>query len=263
VGNGAIPERAARLNVPSIGIVVALPAEARSLVRRKMDFATHVELAEGHWLYVSGAGPERATEAALALIERRVEGLISWGCAAALADHLRPGHLILAEQVRGADDEFHATDQAWRRRLAERLPRHLAHHEGPLQESSGFVATHGEKRSLHRATGSLAVDMESAAIARAARANGLPFLTVRAIADDAAMSLPGAVLNALNPRGDVRLGVLLAHIARHPREIPELMVLGRAFGAAMRTLGAVREAAGPHFGFPPQPEPAPPRQPHE
>lgn len=249
--------------MPSLGIVIALPAEARSLDRRRVDFASQLELAEGHWLCISGAGPERATEAALALIERRVDGLISWGCAAALAEHLRPGHLVLADRVRGTDDECHVTDAGWRGRLAERLPRHLSQHTGALHESPRIVATHAEKRSLHQATGSLAVDMESAAIARAARASGLPFLAVRAIADHAAMNLPAAVLKALNPRGDVRMGVLLAHIARRPREIPELMALGRAFGAAMRTLGEVRVAAGPNFGFPHPPQPAPPLQTHE
>jgi adenosylhomocysteine nucleosidase len=249
--------------VPSLGIVIALPAEARSLDRRRVDFASQLELAGGHWLCISGAGPERASEAARALIERRVDGLVSWGCAAALAEHLRPGHLVLADMVRGADDECHVTDAAWRGRLAERLPRRLRQHAGVLQESRRVIATHAEKRSLHGATGSLAVDMESAAIARAAQSSGLPFLAVRAIADHAAMNLPAAVLKALNPRGDVRMGVLLAHIARRPREIPELMALGRAFGAAMRTLGEVRAAAGPHFGFPYPPQSAPPRQPHE
>ena len=251
------------LNVPSIGIVVALPAEARSLERRRVGFASQVELAEGHWLCISGAGPERAAEAAQALIERRVDGLVSWGCAAALAAYLRPGHLVLADRVHGADDECHITDEVWRSCLSERLPPHLRQHAGALHESHRIVATHAEKHSLYSATGSLAVDMESAAIARAARASGLPFLAIRAIADHATMNLPAGVLRALNPRGDVRMGILLAHIARRPREIPELMALGRAFGAAMRTLGEVRAAAGPHFGFPHPPQPAPPLQPHE
>jgi adenosylhomocysteine nucleosidase len=113
------------------------------------------------------------------------------------------------------------------------------------------VGTRTEKASLQQQTGAVAVDMESGAIARRARAHNLPFLAVRAIADPAMMDFPGAVTRSLNPRGDVRILELLSHIARRPREIPDLIRLGQAFGAAVRTLQQVRQHAGPDFSFTP------------
>jgi adenosylhomocysteine nucleosidase len=239
------------LTVPSIGIVVALPAEARSLVRQRLGFESLHELPEGHWLTVSGAGPDAADRAVNRLIERKVNALISWGCAAAIAEHLVPGHLVLAEHIHGEDDQLHTTDTTWRQRLAANLHPQLKTQSGAIRESRRVVGTRTEKASLHQQTGAVAVDMESGAIARRARAHNLPFLAVRAIADPAMMDFPGAVTRSLNPRGDVRILELLSHIARRPGEIPDLIRLGQAFGAAVRTLQQVRQHAGPDFSFTP------------
>lgn len=243
------------LTVPPIGIVAALPAEARTVVRRRLEFESLLELPEGHWLTVSGAGPERAHEAASRLMEHNVEGLMSWGCAAALAHHLRPGHLVLPEVVLDEEGHGHAVDLDWRRRLSTSLPSGLLSHGGHLVESARVVGTRAAKASLYASTGAIAVDMESAAIARVARDRCVPFLAVRAIADPAAMDFPGAVSRTLNPRGDVRRVALLGQLARHPWQIGELIALGRAFGAALRTLHQVRRVAGPDFRFTAPPEP--------
>lgn len=235
--------------MPSIGIVVALPAEARSVVQQRLGFESLHELPEGHWLTVSGAGPAAAEKAAIRLIEREVKALISWGCAAAITPELTPGHLILAAHIHGEDGQLHSTDPAWRQRLAANLPPQLQSHSGGIQESRRVIVTRSEKIALQKKTGAVAADMESAAIARKASAHSLPFLVVRTIADSATMDFPAAVTRALNPRGDVRMLELLGHIARRPSEIPDLIRLGQAFGAAVRTLHQVRKHAGSDFSF--------------
>ena len=243
------------LTVPPIGIVVALPAEARTVVRQRLEFESLHKLPGGHWLTVSGAGPENAHGAASRLLDHNVEGLMSWGCAAAIAHHLLPGQLVLPEVVLDEEGHAHAADSAWLRRLSASLPSGLLSHGGHLMESARVVGTRAAKASLHTSTGAIAVDMESGAIARIARARCVPFLAVRAIADSAAMDVPRAVSRALNPRGDVRTAVLLAQLALHPLQIGELIALGRAFGAALRTLYQVRRAAGSDFRFIAPPEP--------
>lgn len=234
----------------SIGIVVALPAEARSVVRQRLRFDALHELSGGHWLAVSGAGPERAQAAAQRLIDREVQALISWGCAAAIIGRLRPGHLVLPDAILSADGQSHAADKAWRERLSRTMPVHVVPHAGQLRESPRVISTRQEKSALHQLTGAIAVDMESAAVARVAGSRQLPFLAIRAIADPAAMDFPLAVTRALNPRGDVRMASLLGHLARQPAQVGELISLGRAFGAALRTLRQVRQAAGPDFCLP-------------
>jgi adenosylhomocysteine nucleosidase len=116
-----------------------------------------------------------------------------------------------------------------------------------LVESAEVVTEHAEKQSLRLRTDGVAVDMESAAVARVATAEGIPFSSVRTIADPLNMSFPNAVTIAMNPRGDVRLAVLLGHLVRHPGETGSLIALGRAFGAAVKTLHRVRHAVGDDF----------------
>ena len=238
--------------MPSIGIIVALPAEARSLVRQRLWFDSVHEMADGHWLAVAGAGPEPARAAAAKLVDREVDGLVSWGCAAGLARHLAPGHLVMAEHVVGENGRQHFTDTHWRERLSSRLSPEVTRHVAPIRESRDVVSTRRDKAHLHHISGHVALDMESAAIGCVAQDQGLPFLVVRAIADHADMDFPRAVTRALNPRGDVRMTTLLGQLALHPAELGALMALGRAFGAAMKTLHQVRRAAGADFGFMPE-----------
>lgn len=236
--------------MPSLGLLVALPAEAQPLHPRKLDFTELAQTTEGHRLIVSGAGPDNAHHAAARLVEQGVAGLVSWGCAGALAPGLAPGDLVVPESVYGTDGAEYAVDAEWRDRLLNALSPAVPAKPGQLAESRHVVPTPAEKQALFATTNAAAVDMESAALARVARAAGLPFLAVRAIADTSAMAMPAAVLVALNPRGDVRLGKLLGHLARHPAQVGELIRLGRAFGTAVGTLRRVRQLAGTDFCFP-------------
>jgi adenosylhomocysteine nucleosidase len=238
-----------------LGILAALPDEARSLHHPRLGFGALAQLPGGHWLAVSGAGPANARLVATRLLEQGVAGLVSWGCAAALDPALIPGDLVLPERIQGIDGAILDCDPGWRGRFAQAVSYRIEPSAGALAESPVVIARVAAKWALREATGALAVDMESAAAARAAQAAGIPFLAVRAIADTSAMKLPDAVMAALNPRGDVRLGALLGHTLRHPGQIAELIRLGRAFGAAMATLRAASALAGGDFGFLPPREP--------
>lgn len=247
--------------MPAIGFVVALPAEARSLTHRSAPFESLIQLPDGHLMAVSGAGPERADIAARRLVAHDIQALVSWGCAAAIASHITPGHLVLPERILGEQGDEHHTDTLWRDQLAQSLPHHISREGGTLIESSGVVASKTQKQALHAQTGGLALDMESAAVARVAHSQKLPFLAVRAIADPAELDFPDAVSRALNPRGDVHIIRLLGHLARRPQQIGELLALGRAFNAAIKTLNHVRGAAGRNFNLPESPTPNSHRQP--
>jgi adenosylhomocysteine nucleosidase len=237
--------------VPSVGYIVALPDEARSLSRQRAGFDEIVRLPDDHLLTISGTGPSHASQAAFRLVERGAAALVSWGCAGALAPDLAPGELLIPERIFGADGTEHAADADWHRHILATLGLTLPVGSGALAESREVVFEPVGKRALFDATGALAVDMESAAVARVAQAHRRPFLAVRAVADSAAMALPAAVRVALNPRGDVRLAKLLSYSLRHPVQFIELARLGRAFGAAMATLRRVHDIAGSDLRFPP------------
>lgn len=236
--------------MPRIGFITALPAEAGSLHRRRPGFDGLAELPGGHLLTVSGTGPDHARRAAARLLDHGVSALVSWGCAAALDARLKPGDLALPERILGTDGRAHATHAEWRGRVIAALPSDLPTVAGALAESPEIVADGAAKQALYAVTKALAVDMESAAIARVAEARGLPFLAVRAIADSASMALPRAVSLALTPRGDVRFAILLTQVLSQPGQILELLSLGRAFGAAMASLRLARSRMGHDFCLP-------------
>lgn len=217
------------------GIIVALPEELSTLTSRKLARGECVPLGDDILLAYAGAGPLNAEQAAKNLIVKGANRLISWGCAAALDGQLRPGQLVIPELTQ-IDLQRYETDKRWSHKLRCRLSQKLTVVGGSLLSTSRIVASGGEKQVLQRETGAIALDMESAAIAKVAQQANLPYLVLRAIADPASMSLPQAVVVALDDQGQVRLGRLLRHLLLRPWQIPSLIRLGMHFAAARRTL---------------------------
>lgn len=219
----------------SCGIVVALPEELATLTSRKLARGECCQLSADVLVAYAGAGPNNAASAARLLIAKGADRLISWGCAAALAPQLRPGVLVVADQI-FFDRQCYETDKRWSHKMRNRLSERLAVGSGNLSTEARIVALSSDKQLIHRETGAVALDMESGAIAKVASQANLPFLVLRAIADPAAMDLPRAVVGALNDQGRVEMGKLLRHLLNHPWELPGLIKLGRHFGAAQKTL---------------------------
>lgn len=231
----------------SIGILVALPDEGRTLFRHRLAFESLTLLPEGHWLSVSGAGPKAAEQHAHRLVDQGVEGLLSWGCAASLHESISPGTLLLPECIQDLDGAEQPVDAAWHRKVKRVLEPHQPLCTQNLTESPVVVASAKDKRALHQASGAYAVDMESAAVGRVATQRRIPFLVIRSVADSVHLDFPKALLDALNPRGDVQMGALLKGLTQKPQAIPSLLRLGRDFNAAMKTLKAARSCLGDDF----------------
>lgn len=228
-----------------IGVVIALPLECRSLGERRAKRLDMLQRNPHRWIGVSGAGPANAAAAAEALIVRGARRLVSWGCAGALAEHLAPGDVIVAKSVRSADGTLGSVSADWRERLLQSLGGTVTFDEGMLAESARVVASPGAKRELMKASGAVAVDMESAAVLRVATRHNVPCIAVRAIADTATMALPETVLGALDEHGEVRLARLLLGLAQRPSDLPALLHLNRCFRRAIKSLEQVAALAGP------------------
>jgi len=221
------------------GIVVALPEEVATLTSKKIAKGRCVFMAENVIVAYSGAGPVNAEAAAELLIAEGATRLISWGCAAALSAALKPGDLILADKLIDAGNSEIAVTADWLDHTKKSLADVVAVQSGHLAESLNLVSTGKDKRQLHANTGAVAVDMESSAVAKAARQKSLPFLAIRAIADPVTMDLPRAIGYSLNGQGDVMMGKLLLFLFLHPTELPGLIKLGLHFNAAKKTLKLV------------------------
>jgi nucleoside phosphorylase len=118
--------------------------------------------AEGVTVLRTGMGPaaaDRAVREALHDPELHGSAVLTTGFCAGLAPGMRPGDVVVAED--GHESEALAA--------ALKAAGHTVH-TGPLAESDHVVR--GAERAALAATGAIAVDMESAAMRRAALAKG-------------------------------------------------------------------------------------------
>jgi adenosylhomocysteine nucleosidase len=233
-----------------VGIVAALPREARCLSEHRGPAGSPHAIGPGVLLVISGIGPVAARAASEALVAAGAGALVSWGVAAGLGS-AAPGALVLADRVVELPDPKQSGDgdsvvipanASWTDRLAGRLP--LPFLRGSIAGVSRVLSTPAEKREV-ASSGALAADMETAAIARVAQQAGIPWIAIRAVSDGVDHALPRSVIRAINGTGDVQLGRLAAGLAHHPADALELPRIARGFNAALRTLREVAAVAGP------------------
>jgi adenosylhomocysteine nucleosidase len=173
-------------------------------------------------------------------------GVISIGLAGALATGLKPGDWVVADAVRDGDDVLPANVE-WTARLLARLPS--AKH-GTLLGVETIAATAAEKAGLHRATGAIAVDMETHHAARVARRHGLPFAAARVISDAAHRTLPPAARVGMKSDGGVDLSAVLRSLVLVPWQLPALIRTGLEAETAFRALLRGHRLLGPGLGGP-------------
>ncbi|MCB5164037.1 1-hydroxy-2-methyl-2-butenyl 4-diphosphate reductase [Streptomyces bambusae] len=128
---------------------------------------------DGYTLLRTGMGP-RAAERAVgrALADPRLQGaaVLATGFCAGLAPGMHPGDLVVAEETRDPRGTTPCTGTGL---LAEAVARAVPGrtvHTGPLTGSDHVVR--GPERARLRASGAVAVDMESAATLRTAAGTG-------------------------------------------------------------------------------------------
>jgi adenosylhomocysteine nucleosidase len=167
-------------------------------------------------------------QAVAGLIGQGVDALVSFGLAGGLEPGLRPGAIIVPSEVI-IDTERFPTDP----RLS-RLLGGLTHHV--LLGGSSIIASCDDKRRCHERTGAAAVDLESAAVARAAAAHRIPFAVVRAICDPADRTLPPAALTALTAEGAIGIWRVLTSVVSRPGQLPALAGLALDAALARRSL---------------------------
>ncbi len=221
------------------GIIVALPEELRTLTSNKLIKGGSCLISNNVLVIYSGTGPINASSATEHLISQGATKIISWGCAAALSETLKPGDLMLANELIATEESIAVplkTNTNWHLHTKELLSPFVKVHSGCLVESKTIVSSSQHKKQIHLNTNAMALDMESIAIAKVANQHSLPFIVIRVIADPVKMNLPLAISNSLNEQGEVSLSKLLLYLANHPAELPGLIRLGLHFKAATKTL---------------------------
>lgn len=230
-----------------IGLVVALPAEARSMGARRVAAGACTRWQHG-WVAVSGVGAHNALRAAERLLACGVTQLANWGVAGALDAGLAPGDVLIPDRVRYATDqcEGFTPDRDASAVVARQLAVGLPVHRGTLWSAARPVTDAVGKRALAARTGAIAVDMEAATIAAVAARARLPFVAVKAICDPLVREFPPRIVNALGRDGGVTPATISAVVFGGPAAWRAARLLAGDFAHARRTLAtAARLAARP------------------
>ncbi len=230
-----------------LGIIAALPAEARAAGARDTPAGEVVRIADDVLLIRCGIGRARAERAARDLVNAGAGALLSWGTAAALSRDLDYGDLVLPDEVLSRQGRRVSVDNRWRDRLCRMLESDGGCHAGTVAEAASVLGNADDKLLLHTLSGALIADMESAAIAEACSAAGLPLLIVRAVSDRVATRIPACALAAVEANGDVNITRCLGKLALSPGDLAALIRLARGFGAACAALSRLAQRAGPGF----------------
>ncbi len=229
-----------------VGVVTGIASEAR-VVRGLTEEAGFSQT----MIACAGASPRRALEQARGFLRDGAGALVSFGIAGGLDPDLRPGHLVMADAVFTPVHHLLPCNPAWRKKLRQAAEaRNIALHPGHLAGSHDVVPTPEAKVVLARLSGGRAVDMESHSVALAAWEAGVPFLTIRAIADSAGSVLPRAARGSLDAAGHPRVGLVFARLCLRPWELGELQRLRADAKAAHKALWSLKPLASVLFGGP-------------
>ena len=210
-----------------IAIVAALEREVRPLVKdwhvrekdaggRRYRFFENGDLV----LTCGGIGAEaarRAAEAVFAICAPKV--VYSVGFAGALDPELKVADIL--QPLRLVD-------------AADGSSVHLDHGEGTLV-SFGSVASPEQKAKLRDSFGAQAVDMEAAAVARAAEARGVGFAVVKVISDEFDFSFP-SMERFVDTNGQFLEGRFALFCAFRPWLWPQVLRLARNSSRASQVL---------------------------
>ena len=223
-----------------IGIIAALPAEAKCLYSKKLKAGLPIEIQQDVFLCLSGIGHESALFAAKKLAALKVDALISWGVAGAIDKSVNSGDIILASSIINEGHRYLISED-WLRRVSEHLQSTSMVSNGAIASSKEICASTTDKHHLSEKTGALAVDMESAAIAETATVNKLDLLVIRTISDNADSSIPEAVLKHTDNLGQPRIFNFMLSCILKPNQIREISSLAGGYKKGLASLSSIAQ----------------------
>jgi adenosylhomocysteine nucleosidase len=168
---------------------------------------------------------------ALDHLQPPISALLSFGMAGALSSDLRIGDWVIGSGLCGELDGL--CDSKWSAKLRLQLPNAIM---GACFADGRLIGSSAEKQNFHQTTGALFADMESHAVAKAAKRLGVPFAILRCISDEASRDLPPMIAVAMRPDGRLALGSILASLIRKPSQLLELLQTLRGFSAGFSAL---------------------------
>lgn len=239
----------------------AMPVDRRIEIDGVTSFTgRHAGLA--YRLVLTGIGPQAADAAARAVLNQEAVILaVSVGFAGALLPSASVGDVIVATSVVSGKFDGGWTqcgtptvcdDRVRRSVQAAAADIGVEARSGSLLSLATVVCRAFEKQDLRRATGAVALDMESAAIGKVAQSHGIPFAVVRTVSDVAGEDLPLDFNAFLRPSGWLRgIGAMIMNPSSL-KGLNRLRHQSRLAGERLTAICAACAANG--FGLPAVPQ---------
>ncbi len=232
---------------PKVIILTALAAEAKALAGRKKNTPKGDRLGTGRQdcladeasIIKCGVGRDKMLAVAAPQLEKNaIVGNI--GVSGGLAPELVPGTVILGDRIITAENYNTTYQDSYipDSRLLEILELvlreyGLSYRRGPLLCTPQPLGQIAAKAAAYKETGALAVDMESAGAAEAARQARSPFFCIRVICDPAERKLERQLLAGVDDHGNNRPRRLLVPLLRRPLLVIPLLRMARDFSLAL------------------------------
>jgi adenosylhomocysteine nucleosidase len=210
-----------------------------------LTFEARIAAGPGVVTVCGGGHLERLEAELLQAVERGCRGIVSFGIAGGLAAHLEPGACIVARSIVTHAERFESHLE-WASHLVQNIPGAI---HADIAGVIAPVSTAVYKAALHRATGSVAVDMESLLCATVAKARSLPFAAIRVVADPSHRALPPAAQINLLPGGKPDMNAVMRSVMVRPHQIGALVRVGLDTRTARAALVRARRMLGPGFGL--------------
>ncbi len=199
-----------------LAFIVGLKAEARIIrpITRKV--------------FIGGGTARGAADAARRALAAGATSLVSFGLAGGLSPDVAAGAIIVPAAVLSRGRHLAADPD-----LSAALGGVTVE---ALLAGEAVVASIAGKAERWQGTQAAAVDLESGAVAEAARQAGVPYAVLRAVCDPATRALPPAAVGALNASGGIGLLRLAASLILRPGQTGDLLALSRDARAARQAL---------------------------
>jgi adenosylhomocysteine nucleosidase len=230
-----------------IGLIAAMPEEIRPLLRlagkyRKVKFegfeAYRFTFGEEKILLVkSGMGIDNAAAAANTLIkEAKPCIIVNFGFCGAVKPGPEVGDIMMAQRILLNRETLFSPQSGIVEEDAKRLARSLADslNGRDFRVYGGTFVTTAEIRNKIEIASIIpawapnpVLEMETAAVAKAAANESVPLLAVRGVSDDAGEELGFSLSEFTDEKLQIRTGKVLLAVARKPWIIPQLLRLAK------------------------------------
>lgn len=217
-----------------LSILCGLAEEARTVINRTADAQVL-------------CGSKAAANLDI-VVARGCSAILSCGIAGALHPNLVVGDVVIANSLIEPNGNKFVVDTGWCRELFNTLRGVPRISIGAFFSDGSVIQTAEDRIHLFEKFDVFAVDQESIAAARFAKANNIPFAIVRTISDTGLDAIPTWALQATDEYGVSSLPMTLQTLSQHLDQTFDLINLASNFGKSVDALRTVCRLLGPTFG---------------